>query len=234
MNVQDRRRILGPVEAKPLAFPSINVAKSADGESKEKASSPPEFTDPTIRTNVLTNCNGSCILETPQLSLLSSIYGPKSTRSNLFESRCQINVIIKSSIFSSSELKELSSFLINVLESFVCLELYPKAGIDVFVNLNIEEVDELSWYIPYIIMSIVLGLVDAGIEISDLPGSGFNDNNVACFTKDGNEVIGIWKDKGETKGDEHFLESLEACKVQYLRIKELMSSYLLSQSDKAE
>ncbi|SMN21925.1 similar to Saccharomyces cerevisiae YGR158C MTR3 Exosome non-catalytic core component [Maudiozyma saulgeensis] len=226
MNVQDRRRILGPIEAKPLAFPET---KSTSNE--ETTVVLPEFQAPSIQTNLLKNCNGSCIIENENTSILSSIYGPRSTRSNLFESRCLINVTIKSAVFPTSELKELSSFLINVLESFVCLELYPKAGIDVFINLNIEQVSDLSWYIPYIMMSIVLGLVDAGIEISDLPGCGFNDNNAICFTKNGSEVIGIWRDKGDIKDESSFGDSLDICKDQYLQIKGLMASYLLSKLD---
>ncbi|CAB4256565.1 similar to Saccharomyces cerevisiae YGR158C MTR3 Exosome non-catalytic core component [Maudiozyma barnettii] len=226
MNVQDRRRILGPIEARPLAFPEVK-----SNSKEETAVVLSEFQAPSIQTTLLKNCNGSCIIENDKTSILSSIYGPRSTRSNLFEARCLINVTIKSTIFPTSELKELGSFLINVLESFVCLELYPKAGIDVFVNLNIEKVCDLSWYIPYIMMSIVLGLVDAGIEISDLPGCGFNDNNAICFTKNGSEVIGIWRDKGDIENESSFGDSLDACKEQYLQIKGLMANYLLSKLD---
>ena len=231
MNVQDRRRILGPVEARPLAFPEASkITKDNETDSKveDNSTTLPKFEVPSIQTSLLKNCNGSCIIENDHASILSSIYGPRSTRSNLFESRCSINVTIKSTIFPTSEVKELSSFLINMLESFVCLELYPKAGIDVFINLNIEKVNDLSWYIPYIMMSIVLGLVDANIEISDLPGCGFNDNNSICFTKNGTEMIGIWKDKGSIENETSFSESLEICKEQYLQIKGLMADYLLN------
>lgn len=230
MNIQDRRRILGPVEARPIAFASTTALPRTNDEIVEIKKELPKFIEPSIQTGIISNCNGSCIIETENASILSSIYGPRSTRSNLFESRCLINVIIKSSLFSTTELKELSSFLINVLESFVCLELYPKAGIDVFINLNIEKVDELSWYIPYIIMSIVLGLVDADIDISDLPATGFDDSNVICFTKNGDEVIGIWKDNGDVQSDDSFIKSLENCKKQYLQIKHQMAKYLLTQT----
>ncbi|KAG0654522.1 3'-5'-exoribonuclease [Maudiozyma exigua] len=231
MNVQDRRRILGPVEARPLAFPeATKIAKDNETDSKneENVTILPKFQVPSIKTSLLKNCNGSCMIENEHTSILSSIYGPRSTRSNLFESRCLINVTIKSTIFPTSEVKELSSFLINVLESFVCLELYPKAGIDVFINLNIEKVSDLSWYIPYIMMSIVLGLVDANIEISDLPGCGFNDNNAICFTKNGTEIIGIWKDQGSIENETSFVESLGTCKEQYLQVKGIMANYLLN------
>ena len=77
-------------------------------------------------------------------------------------------------------------------------------------------------------MSIVLGLVDANIEISDLPGCGFNNNNAICFTKNGTEMIGFWKDKGSIENETSFIDSLDTCKEQYLKIKGLMADYLLN------
>ena len=223
MSIQDRRRILGPVEAKPLVFATTKgpSAPGTPGTSKL-----PEYTNPTIRTGLMKNCNGSCSIETDDISILSSVYGPKPTRSNQFQSRCSLNINIKSSVFSTTELKELSNFLIDILESYVCLELYPKAGIDIFVNFNIENVRDLSWYIPYIVMSITMGLVDADVDVTDMVSGGYADGYAICFGKNGDEIVGVWKDTGDVLDDDGFDKAVKACREQYFEARSLMVNYL--------
>lgn len=217
MNVQDRRRILGPSAAKPLAFNSKN----------RESNIPNELANPKIQTGLISNCNGSCIIETTNISLLSSVYGPRSTRTVSFESRCELNVVLKSDKFETNALKELSFFIVSVLESCICLEKYPKAGIDIFVNFNIEDVDSLSYYLPYILMSIILSVVDSGIEITDLVGGCYVEGNVICFSQNGREVVGFWNDESDINLD-NFDKLVETGKTQYLSIKQQMVDYLSS------
>ncbi|CCF58910.1 hypothetical protein KAFR_0F03140 [Kazachstania africana CBS 2517] len=214
MNVQDRRRILGPSAAKPLAF--------AKPVSETEVAGTPQET-PSIKTGIISNCNGSSIVENSKTSILCSVYGPKATRTSTFEARCELNVILKSDLFETNKLKELSYFLISLLESFICLDLYPKAGIDIFINLNIEEVNELSWYIPYIVSSIVLGLIDAEVEISNIVSCGYHEGNVICF--DDRKIIGIWKDQGIFE-ESKFNAILVKCEEKSLENKLQIINYL--------
>lgn len=199
MNVQDRRRILGPSNAKPLIF--------VPNETPQQTSS----TDSHIRLqrDIVSNANGSSVVETSSISLLTSVYGPRSTRSNSFEPNATVNVVMESERFSTSNMKELSNFLVSVLKCVLCLEKYPKAGIDIFVNFNIEDEVELVAYIPLIIMGVMVALIDANIELVDVIG-GVNVGNTLCVLgQNGEQLLGLWSDPSSVASTDTDTDTLD-------------------------
>lgn len=191
MNVQDRRRILGPAGAKPLVFvnPSETEPTHEDKSNIDKVKGPIS-----LQRGMISNANGSSIVETSRVSLLTSVYGPRSTRSMSFEPRATLNIILQSDKFDTSNLKEISQFMISVLQCVVCLEKYPKSGIDIFINFNIEDEDELVTYIPLIVMGCMIALIDADIEVSDIIGGVSLDHTAVCLGQNGDQLLGLWRD----------------------------------------
>ncbi|CAR29378.1 hypothetical protein ZYGR_0AD00600 [Zygosaccharomyces rouxii] len=235
MNVQDRRRLLGPANAKPIAFsvPPKDVEESSKEIGNEHLIS--------MHTGLIENCNGSSLVEVKdtsvllhQSSLITSVYGPRALRGS-FTSNASLSIQLENGSlekYSNSQLKEVSNFLTGIFNSVVNRSRYPKSGIDIFLyltydkDLNSDEskMGHLSSIIPYCITGITLALVDAGIEVLDMASAGVHDGNVFAFLKNGQEVAGFWKDDGKC---ENIMESLEPCRKEYFSYRELMVRHLM-------
>lgn len=241
MNIQDRRRLLGPANAKPISFsvPVVGVDNpSQNEESSEQLVS--------MHTGLIDNCNGSSLVEVKdtaelshQSSLITSVYGPRALRGS-FTSSASLSVHLENGSlqkYGSSQLKEVSSFLAGIFNSVVNRSRYPKSGIDIFIYLTYDKnlsqegsgPANLSAIIPYCITGVTLALVDAGIEVLDMASAGVHHGNVFAFVKNGQEVAGFWKDEGAC---EEIMESLEPCRRDYLRYRELMIKYLMGKEGK--
>lgn len=219
MNVQDRRRILGPVEAKPLVF-----VPEPNSENKIKeADTVVEFELPNCQNKIISNCNGSSIVETSKISLLTSVYGPRSTRQQTFQSLGLLNIIIQCDLFPNENLKELSQFLISILENCIALDKYPKSGIDIFVEINIYQFKDLISYIPYLMIGILISLIDADIEIFEIPICTLIDDNIICLGQNGSQIIGFWKDQGNL---DNLIGSLDKSSKQHSEIRNFLTQYI--------
>lgn len=185
MNVQDRRRILGPAAAKPLVFASSNESQMPSTTNKDETN---------FQNGIISNSNGSSIVESNKISLLTSVYGPRSTRDVSFQPNCKINVILQSEKFDTKNLKELSQFLVSVLKCCICLENYPKSGIDIFINFNIEDEDQIVEYIPSLVAGCLIALIDANIEVTDIIGAVTLNHTAVCLGQNGDQLLGVWKD----------------------------------------
>lgn len=185
MNVQDRRRILGPAAAKPLVFASSNESQMPSTTNKDETN---------FQNGIISNSNGSSIVESKKISLLTSVYGPRSTRDVSFQPNCKINVILQSEKFDTKNLKELSQFLVSVLKCCICLENYPKSGIDIFINFNIEDEDQIVEYIPSLVAGCLIALIDANIEVTDIIGAVTLNHTAVCLGQNGDQLLGVWKD----------------------------------------
>lgn len=185
MNVQDRRRILGPAAAKPLVFASSNESQIPSTTNKDETN---------FQNGIISNSNGSSIVESKKISLLTSVYGPRSTRDVSFQPNCKINVILQSEKFDTKNLKELSQFLVSVLKCCICLENYPKSGIDIFINFNIEDEDQIVEYIPSLVAGCLIALIDANIEVTDIIGAVTLNRTAVCLGQNGDQLLGVWKD----------------------------------------
>lgn len=240
MSVQDRRRLLGPSNAKPLSFASSDGKITANqGEDKSL-----EEIDISFYTGIIGNCNGSSIVEMKdgvnthhQISLITSVYGPRAIRGS-FTSQAAITIQIKNGSlekYETSQLKEVAGFLTSTFNSVVNLTKYPKSGIDIFIYLtnnkdlgNGDDENRISAIIPQCIMGITLALSDAEIEMTDICAAGYKNGNVYSFIKNGESINGFWKDKGE-KSD--IIESLADCKKQYLTYKAMIIKYLIEKDE---
>lgn len=250
MNVQDRRRLLGPAAAKPMAF-----SYTTGGEvEKISTNTPPKYSEGeeilSLHTGFIENCNGSALVEARnskhQTSLITAVYGPRSIRGS-FTSQGNITIQLKNGLlekYNTNELKEVGSFLTGIFNSVVNLCRYPKSGIDIFVYLTYDKelqnetfdeklqseklFSQITSLIPHCITSITLALADAGIEIVDIAAAGEANGTVISFIKNGEEIVGLWKDEGD---HEDILESVSACKEHYKRYRDLMISCLLEQKN---
>lgn len=250
MNVQDRRRLLGPAAAKPMAFSNTTTpvlekkltnALPKDSENEQELS---------LHTGFIENCNGSALVEARSLrhqtSLITAVYGPRSIRGS-FTSQGTISIQLKNGLlekYNTNELKEVGSFLMGIFNSVINLSRYPKSGIDIFVYLTYDKdlpntllddesqskelFSQISSLIPHCITSITLALADAGIEIVDMVGAGEANGTVVSFIKNGEEIVGFWKDDGD---HEDLLECLDRCKEQYNCYRDLMISCLMKQKN---
>ncbi|QLG71530.1 hypothetical protein HG535_0B05730 [Zygotorulaspora mrakii] len=238
MNVQDRRRLLGPGNAKPITFEPI-VKEKDKQEATEHDIKETLF----LRSGLIENCNGSSLVEFKsqhrQTSLIASVYGPRAVRGS-FTSKAAISVQIKngsSGDYDKSRLKELASFLTTVFSSVINRSRYPKSGIDIFIHLTYDRdlQDEknagIAAIIPHCITGITLALIDAGIEVLDITSGGHHNGSVFAFIKEGEEVTGFWKDP--SRCDDNMEESLKVCKERYLNYKSIMTGYLF-QNQKSE
>lgn len=200
MNVQDRRRILGPAAAKPLVFASSNESQTPSTTNKNETN---------FQNGIISNSNGSSIVESKKISLLTSVYGPRSTRDVSFQPNCKINVILQSEKFDTKNLKELSQFLVSVLKCCICLENYPKSGIDIFINFNIEDEDQIVEYIPSLVAGCLIALIDANIEVTDIIGAVTLNHTAVCLGQNGDQLLGVWKDPYKLTNNNNNIDDYE-------------------------
>lgn len=233
MNVQDRRRLLGPVSARPLTFSAIDPSMKIESESVEKRDSS-EIIELLIETGFIENCNGSSMIETAhdnrKVSMMTSVYGPKAIRGS-FTSQASLSIQIKNGLvekYTDSELQEISEFLHSIFTSIINLKRYPKSGIDVFVHLTYDEDSRLSLDItpllPHIISSVTLALIDADVEIIDMVSAGESEGSVFSFVKGGEEIVGYWNSNSRL---DDLDKALEVCKSKYLSYRSTMISFLM-------
>ncbi|CCE65321.1 hypothetical protein TPHA_0K01890 [Tetrapisispora phaffii CBS 4417] len=236
MNVQDRRRLLGPSNAKPIVFSAATDIQSSEPKKDESSSF-------ILNSGLIENCNGSSLVEIRdpkvtqhQTSLITSVYGPRATKGS-FTSQASLSIQLKngsSEKYNTTELKEVSSFLVNVFNSVINLSRYPKSGIDIFIYILYDKVlseeskksNNISAILPYCISAITLALINAGIEVDDIATAGYYKGDVISFIKNGEEVIGYWKDEGNC---ESFDVALEHCKTEAQKFKNLITTHILEE-----
>lgn len=225
MNAHDKRRLLGPIHAKPIQFEPQVIHK----QEQKLQTNHSLF----IKTGLVTNANGSSYLEmcetehTSSVLLLTSIYGPRPIRGS-FVSKASLSIQFKEITlerWTTGEIQEICNFLTSIFTAAINLERYPKSGIDIFLNL-VQYLDgndekDITMIILACINGITLALVNAGIEILDIVSAGRYNKTVAAFVKNGNEIIGLWKDD-----ESDILYTIDQCKQQYQKDKNSLINYL--------
>ncbi|ODV60723.1 exosome non-catalytic core subunit MTR3 [Ascoidea rubescens DSM 1968] len=84
MNIGDRRRIIGPVNARALYFENSKPKESIHHTRKKNNEIRPFF----IQTGLLTNPNGSAYLEIDNTLILVSIFGPRPIKGPFMNKAC--------------------------------------------------------------------------------------------------------------------------------------------------
>jgi len=208
-----------------------------------------------LKAGVVQQSNGSAYLETRGTKVICAVYGPRDNpRKHDFSSTGNLTCTLQYAPFArhntrardnnqDPQSKEYSNIIRSALHYAVCLEEYPKAQIDVYVNIIEENGDTLS----HAIMAASIALADAGIQMLDLvtscslvynedvslldPGHKellhpdvFGSLTVA-YLPSLNQVCGLIK-KGEQDVDES-IRSINMCIEGCLRVHSLMKDCLV-------
>lgn len=233
-NVIDRRRILGPPNAKPLIFAplsekdqqktAINTTKEDDIES--------QISRTFIKTGLITNANGSSYLEVDGNIISISVYGPRPIRGTFVE-KTTLSVHLEDStdLFSGLLNKKFCNYIENNFLSVINLSRYPKSGIDIFINIiSIQDVEQLYLKTLSLVSdATTLALINAGIEIIDLVVSGFDiqNNTVLSFIKN-DEIVGLLSESEDSL--DNLSDVIQKTQKKSLVVKDALTTYLISNS----
>jgi len=127
-----------------------------------------------LKAGVVQQANGSAYLEASGTKVIVAVYGPRDNpKKHDFSSTGLLTCHLSYAQFSRKERirdiddvqsKENANLICQSLRRAVCLESYPKAIIDVFINILEENGTTLS----YAIMAASIALADAGIQMLDI------------------------------------------------------------------
>lgn len=148
----------------------IDNGKRLDGRK------PDELREIKIEVGVLHRAEGSCYLEWGGNKVIAAIYGPREAipRHTQNPLRAIVNAKYNMAAFSVDERKrpgpdrrsrEISKVISEALENVIQLEKYPRASIDV----NIEVLDAEAGTRCAGLTAAAVALVDAGIPMKDIP-----------------------------------------------------------------
>ncbi|KAL4071378.1 3' exoribonuclease family, domain 1-domain-containing protein [Scleroderma yunnanense] len=171
----DRRRINGPEESRPVVF------DDADQEDTSMARRDRGVTDIRpifLQPGLITQANGSAYIETERTKLACAVYGPRQSKTTTYNERGRLNVDVKFAPFScarrraplrDAEDRSIAIAIHQAIVSSVCLELFPKSTIDVFIS--IIENDGIEGCVASGSIAASTALADAGIEMLGLVAS---------------------------------------------------------------
>ena len=149
-----------------------------------------------IEAGVLHRAEGSCYLEWGGNKVLAAVYGPREAvpRHTQNPLRAIVNARYNMAAFSVDDRKrpgpdrrsrEISKVISEALENIILLEKFPRAAIDV----NIEILDAEAGTRCAGLTAAAVALVDAGIPMKDIPVS------CAAGKIDGEVVLDLGKDE---------------------------------------
>jgi exosome complex component RRP41 len=136
---------------------------------------PDEMRPVRIAVGVLKNANGSALVEYGDTKVLAAVYGPREALPKYMTSptRATLRVRYHMTSFSTSERKspapsrreiELSKIIREALEAIVFSSLFPRTGIDVFIEVLQADGGTRTAGLT----AASLALADAGIPLKDL------------------------------------------------------------------
>jgi len=139
---------------------------------------PDELRNIKIEAGVLHRAEGSCYLEWGGNKIIAAVYGPREAipRHTQNPLRAIVNAKYNMAAFSVEDRKrpgpdrrsrEISKVISEALENVILLERYPRASIDV----NIEVLDAEAGTRCAGLTAAAVALVDAGIPMKDIPVS---------------------------------------------------------------
>jgi exosome complex component RRP41 len=139
---------------------------------------PDELRKIKIEAGVLHRAEGSCYLEWGGNKIIAAVYGPREAipRHTQNPLRAIVNAKYNMAAFSVEDRKrpgpdrrsrEISKVISEALENVILLERYPRASIDV----NIEVLDAEAGTRCAGLTAAAVALVDAGIPMKDIPVS---------------------------------------------------------------
>ncbi|KAI0725135.1 mRNA transport regulator 3 [Fomitopsis betulina] len=172
----DRRRINGPEESHPPVFDEEDEVESSwkPGQSR-KGRATGDIRPIYLKTGLLTQANGSAYIETERTKIACAVYGPRQSKTTVYNENGRLNVEVKFAPFSctrrrapirDAEDRSLAVQIQQALLPAVRLELLPKSTIDIF--LTIIENDGIEGCIASGSVAASAALADAGVEMLGL------------------------------------------------------------------
>ena len=149
-----------------------------------------------IEAGVLKNANGSCYLEIGKNKVLCAVYGPRECRPRHLQDPTKAVVQVKYNMeaYSVTDRKrpgtdrrsvEISKLIAEALENVVQTELYPRASIDVYIEILQANAGTRCAGLT----AASVALADAGIPMRDLVPA------IACGKADGNVLLDLNKEE---------------------------------------
>lgn len=189
--MSDRRRILGPSDAK---IPRLGKSSGATTEKKQ-LNAKDGVRSFFIKTGLTNNANGLAYLEVGDTVIEVSVFGPRPIKGSFID-RASFSVECKflPYITQPNEVlynggvtqgmgragltpieQKISSHIETAFLPAILLEKYPKSTIDVFVNVLSfnSNTSSLLNLITWAVNCTLLAMVDSGIELRDLVTSGY-------------------------------------------------------------
>ncbi|KAH7889663.1 3' exoribonuclease family, domain 1-domain-containing protein [Phlebopus sp. FC_14] len=171
----DRRRINGPEESSPPLFEVVEEdVRKRMRYNRCALDIRPIFLQP----GLISQANGSAYIETEKTKLACAIYGPRQSKTTTYSETGRLNVEVKFAPFSctrrraplrDAEDRSLAVAIHQAIVASVCLELFPKSTIDIFIT--IIENDGIEGCITSGSIAASTALADAGIEMLGLVAS---------------------------------------------------------------
>ncbi|KAH9842615.1 mRNA transport regulator 3 [Rhodofomes roseus] len=172
----DRRRINGPEESFPPVYDHEEEAESSwkPGQSRQGRAAGdirPIF----LKAGLISQANGSAYIETEHTKIACAVYGPRQSKTTVYNENGRLNVEVKFAPFSctrrrapirDAEDRSLAVQIQQALLPAVRLELLPKSTIDIF--LTVIENDGIEGCIASGSVAASAALADAGIEMLGL------------------------------------------------------------------
>ena len=149
-----------------------------------------------IEAGVLKNASGSCYLEIGKNKVLCAVYGPRECRPRHLQDPTKAVVQVKYNMeaYSVTDRKrpgtdrrsvEISKLIAEALENVVQTELYPRASIDVYIEILQANAGTRCAGLT----AASVALADAGIPMRDLVPA------IACGKADGNVLLDLNKEE---------------------------------------
>jgi len=169
----DTRRIQGPENSVDYRayIKKAKCSSKPTGRSDGRAKS--EHRKVFLKTGVITQAKGSAYIEQGRTKVMVGVYGPREiARRSDFSMKGLLTCEFKFAPFAcitrrahqaDKEEKELGLVLKEALMSTVCLHLFPKACVDVFVTVIEDDGSVLAASLT----AAGVALADAGIEMFD-------------------------------------------------------------------
>ena len=149
-----------------------------------------------IEAGVLKNADGSCYLEIGKNKVLCAVYGPRECKPRHLQDPTKAVVQVKYNMeaYSVTDRKrpgtdrrsvEISKLIAEALENVVQTELYPRASIDVYIEILQANAGTRCAGLT----AASVALADAGIPMRDLVPA------IACGKADGNVLLDLNKEE---------------------------------------
>ena len=199
----DTRRINGPESSVDYRKFCRTVNKSKSNDRGQNRSKDDQHRALVLNTGIVSKAQGSAYIEQGQTKAICAVYGPREIpRKSDFSMKGILNCTFERTPFArtkrqasgpqnlDADEEEVSKTLSEALQATVCMHLYPKSQIDVYVTVLEDDGSDLAAGITV----ASLALADAAVQMFDtivgISLKRFNDRVLIDPTKAEEEKIG--------------------------------------------